>query len=143
MKDFVQQTWAIELGFAGSQFTWINKQEGSASIQRRLDKAILSTRLLKFFPRAMMQHLNMEYSDHLPILLKTNGEEETYNRPFRLVQAWVIHISNFQVMKNAWETGPAHGMESYKTMCKLRATSTTLKVWNHIKFGITRLNSRT
>lgn len=78
----------------------------------------------------------MEFSDHLPIFLKTNGEKEAHNWPFHFVQVWVTNISSFQVLKNAYETGFTQGMESYKIMCKLRATSTALKVWNRTKFGI-------
>lgn len=87
LKDFVQQTGAIDLGFVGRRFTWINKQEGSVSIRKRLDRAISYSGWLELFPKATVQHLNMEYSDHLPILLKTNGEEVTYNLPFRFIQA--------------------------------------------------------
>lgn len=57
------------------------------------------------------------------------------NRPFRFLQMWTSDSSSFKVVKNTWEKGPLFGVESFKTMCKLKTTSTAFKLWNRNSFG--------
>lgn len=54
------------------------------------------------FPKMMVRHLNMKALDHILILIKMQGEEETQRRPFRFPQAWTTNCSNFRVIKEAW-----------------------------------------
>lgn len=54
LKDFIQQVGAIDLGFSGRKYTWINKQQDLASIQRRLDRALADSEWLNLFPRTQV-----------------------------------------------------------------------------------------
>lgn len=85
LKEFMHATEAIDLGYFGRRFTWMNKQVGTASIRRRLDRAVSSSAWLSLLPKTTMQHLTMEESNHVPILIRTNREEKTYNQPFRFL----------------------------------------------------------
>lgn len=87
LKEFMQQVDAIDLGFSGRRYTWINKQQGSANIRLRLDRAVANSEWLHLFPKARVQHLLLEESDHVPLLISTNGEDKVYKRAFRFLQA--------------------------------------------------------
>lgn len=115
----------------------MNKQQGAACIRRRLDHALASFDWLQMFPKTLVQHLNMEASDHSPILIKTQGEKETFHRPFCFLQAWTMDYNSFKVVKEAWQRGEMHGLESQKLICKLKSISQALKEWNKNFFGFT------
>lgn len=51
LKEFIQQTGALDLGFVGRRFTWLNKQTGSTSIRRHLDKALSDSEWLRMYPK--------------------------------------------------------------------------------------------
>lgn len=80
----------------------MNKQQGAASIRRRLDRAISDSDWLRLFPQAMVHHLGLEGSDHVPILIKTVEEEVVSHWPFSFIQTWTINSSNFKVVKEVW-----------------------------------------
>lgn len=81
----------------------------------------------------------MEESDHVPILIRLNGEEEVFKRPFRFLQAWTTDKRSFRVVKDAWEKRPYFGMEQFKTFSRLRSTARALRVWNREEFGIANI----
>lgn len=100
-----------------------------------MDRALSNSEWLRLHPKTTVQHLPMETSDHLPIFIQTDGEEEVNNRPFRFLHAWTFDNSSFRVVKDTWEKGPLGGFESYKTICRLKTTLNALKLWNRNSFG--------
>lgn len=74
LQTFLNDTGGVYLGFRGRKFTWTNGQEGLALIKERLDRAVVNDYWILHFPKATMEHLEMEMSDHCPILLHKDGE---------------------------------------------------------------------
>lgn len=56
----------------GNKYTRENKHEGIMLIKEKLDHAMASKEWTEDFQQASMRHLNMEFSDHCPILLQTD-----------------------------------------------------------------------
>lgn len=75
----------------------------------------------------------MKASNHLLILIKIEGKEETFHKPFHFLQAWTTDSSSFKVVKEAWTRDAMQDSESYK----LKNTTRALKEWNKKCFGFT------
>lgn len=71
LKNFHENTGGIDLGFNGRKFTWENKREGIARIKERIDRAVACHLWMERYPEARVQHLQMEQSNHCPILIDT------------------------------------------------------------------------
>lgn len=83
------------MSFNERRHTWINKQQGLANIKLRLDRVVADLEWLNLFLKARVQHLPLEESYHISLLISTNGEDKIYKRLFRFLQAWTIDISSF------------------------------------------------
>ena len=83
----------------------------------------------------MVEHLNLEESDHCPILIKTKGKKVFSRRPFRFLHAWISDNSSFQVINSAWNKEVKGGMESHKLGRRLNSTTRALKDWNKHQFA--------
>ncbi|CAL5437338.1 unnamed protein product [Camellia sinensis] len=56
-------------------------------------------------------------------------------KPFKFINAWVLHPKFLDKVKRVWESTNVHGWASYTIMAKLRALKVTLKRWNVDVFG--------
>lgn len=90
----------IDLVFKGRSFTWKNRQEGSALIKERIDRAVAYASWVEAFSQTSVRHLRMEKFDHCHILLQIENVENNVNRPFRLFQAWTPDASSKHVVFN-------------------------------------------
>lgn len=73
LHQFLNDTRGLDLGFCGKQYTWTNGQQGMALIKEQLDIAVGNESWVTMFLKAMVEHLDMELSNHCPILLSTGG----------------------------------------------------------------------
>lgn len=71
----MQETGGINLGHLGKRFTWDYGQGRLALIRERKDKTLANHPWITFYPKAMVEHLNLECSDHCLILVCTKGFE--------------------------------------------------------------------
>ena len=74
LEEF-QQTLAecelMDLGYAGSDYTWWNRRGGQALMQERLDKFCGNVDWVARFSSFRVTHLDKKLSDHLPITIDT------------------------------------------------------------------------
>nr|XP_023872064.1 uncharacterized protein LOC111984679 [Quercus suber]POE86237.1 hypothetical protein CFP56_07045 [Quercus suber] len=101
LKELMFEFGAIDLGYSGSKFTWAKGRWGNASIKRRLDRGIANISWRLAFPKAAISHLGAIKSDHTPILLDTNPDEDFAHRPFRFEVAWLRDNSCVPVIERA------------------------------------------
>ncbi|KAF4404022.1 hypothetical protein G4B88_014478 [Cannabis sativa] len=57
-----------DLGFEGQCFTWINKRNGGAQVQERLDRYFCNQRWHELFPSVKVLNGDFLHSDHRPIV---------------------------------------------------------------------------
>lgn len=76
----------IDLGFKGQRFTRSNNREGQANICERLDRAIANEAWQSLFPQSRVTHLICLSSDHVPLLLETDGDASPTPSLFNLKQ---------------------------------------------------------
>jgi hypothetical protein len=64
-----------DLGYAGYDFTWNNRRDGSDNIQVRLDRGTATTSFLELYPMTTVEHIALEESDHMALLIRVADEE--------------------------------------------------------------------
>lgn len=101
--DWINQLGKIDLEFSGDPFTWARGNKIDNRVPRRLDPALVNADWRVMFQEANVQHLARAFSDHSPLLIKTqqfcgNG----VNRPFRFLASWLEHPQFMDFVKNSW-----------------------------------------
>lgn len=83
----------------------------------------------EIYPKASVQHLEKNQSDHYPILLSLhNPPVLNLPRPFRFKSIWQSHPNFSEVVKNAWSP-------FVPLPATVNSFTTSVKVWNKTHFG--------
>jgi hypothetical protein len=72
MQEFgacINRSGLIDLGFRGVLFTWENRREGAALIQKQLDRAMANTAWMDCYNMCSVSHMVCSHLDHVPLLL--------------------------------------------------------------------------
>ena len=102
-KNCLDECNMLDLGFAGPKFTWTNRRPISNLILERIDQCFTNLVWRMLFPKALVTHLPMTFSDHCPILIelcKANVNQQ--NKPFRFQTMWLFHQDFPTVVQQAW-----------------------------------------
>lgn len=73
-------------GFSGPTFTWRNRRESEGMICERLDRCVRNSDWYDLFPKSKVYHGSVAYSEHSPLILNTEWENQRVDRgpkPFR------------------------------------------------------------
>ncbi|KAH7838491.1 hypothetical protein Vadar_027204 [Vaccinium darrowii] len=94
----------VDIGSSGPRFTWTNGRQGSANIQKRLDRGLCNEEWRSLFPEGTITTLPRTYSDHNPLLLHLHGNISFIptNKPFRFEAAWIVDPSFEAIVSNNW-----------------------------------------
>jgi hypothetical protein len=133
-KNFMFNTGAIDLGFFGPQFTWLNKREGLANIKERLDRGVCDHDWQSMFPKAGTRHLGAPKSDHRPILLDTHLDNLKIIRPFRFEAMWTKDTSSIKAVEKVWDV-QVEGSQGFQLAKKIRRVKVEMQKWNKSCFG--------
>lgn len=63
----------VDLDHHGNVYTWNNGREAEDYVQARLDRACATVDWQEFFPHYKVSHLQVSYSDHVPIMVCTHN----------------------------------------------------------------------
>ncbi|KAB1205077.1 hypothetical protein CJ030_MR7G016721 [Morella rubra] len=92
----------LGLGFNGNPFTWNNGRRGCANIRERLDRGLVNQQWRVQYPNASILHSSALASDHLPLILNTDGHGHLLSRPFRFEAMWVRDPGSFFTIAAVW-----------------------------------------
>ncbi|KAK9292510.1 hypothetical protein L1049_020483 [Liquidambar formosana] len=140
MRDFrqiINKCNFRDLGFQGPKFTWCNNRSGEECIRERLDRALITMDWSLMFPLALVEHLVCSASDHLPILVVTDGNGVVSGwrkKHVRFEAMWVRSEECEQVIQEGWST-MGLGSAMYCVSEKIKTTRQKLSAWNFSKFG--------
>eukprot|EP00253_Pinus_taeda_P020488 PITA_20488 len=109
-------------------YTWSNNQAGSEHIAARLDKFLFQSPLMMNKKIIITKILPKLTSDHKPIQLLLEDEEDLGPIPFRFSPLWFEKEGFMETVKAAWAK-PFSGSFSYIWEQKLKATKLALKEW--------------
>jgi ribonuclease HI/exonuclease III len=109
-------------------YTWSNNRTGTEHISARLDRFLVQGSLImgkKIIKNKILPKLT---SDHKPIQLLIEEEEDLGPLPFRFSPLWIEREGFYETVKEAWAKAFT-GSSSYVWEQKLKATKQALKEW--------------
>ena len=110
----------------GSSFTWF-KPNGRA--KSRLDRFLVSDQWLSMWPNTYQHVLQRDFSDHCPLILKTNMVDWG-PKPFRVVDWWLNQKGYHSMVKEAWTADQQGGWGGIALKNKLRSLRQSIKQWS-------------
>uniref|UniRef100_A0A2N9HFR8 Reverse transcriptase domain-containing protein n=1 Tax=Fagus sylvatica TaxID=28930 RepID=A0A2N9HFR8_FAGSY len=156
MQDFcavVNRCGLIDLGFRGIPFTWENRSDGEALIQKRLDRALANAAWLDCFNLCSVSHMVCSYSDHVPLLLHMDTSTrhcQPKRRPRKFEEKWSLHPDCEAIIQDVWSREEANGSPMFILCEKIKHCRKALYRWykevsgefqNKIKVHTTSLTS--
>ncbi|KAH0679394.1 hypothetical protein KY284_020479 [Solanum tuberosum] len=82
---FISSCALSEMHFSGSKYTWWNGRIEKACIFKRLDRILVNQEFTEVFPSFEVQHLIRQGSDHAPLHMIYNTQEEPSIKPLRFL----------------------------------------------------------
>lgn len=124
----IAQTWDLhDFNPIHGLYTWSNNRSGTEHISARLDRFLVQSLLMnkKIITTKILPKLS---SDHKPIQLCLEDEEDLGPIPFRFSPQWIEREGFMDTVKASWNT-PIAGSPSFVWEQKLKLTKKALKVW--------------
>ncbi|XVF67744.1 hypothetical protein PTKIN_Ptkin10aG0146700 [Pterospermum kingtungense] len=115
----------IDLPLVGYPYTWVRFKGKPNCVEERLDRALVNTDWLNIYPQVLLRNLCAPISDHSPLLLCTDVQEEySGRRMFRFENKWKSEPTLKAVVQEAWIESSGGGL-----IDKLRTCSVALDKW--------------
>ncbi|XP_028106687.1 uncharacterized protein LOC114305751 [Camellia sinensis] len=131
LNAFIDKCELNDIPLLGRKYTWCNAQEGEK--WSRIDRVLLNPEWLQRF-NFKLWGLPRTCSDHCPLLLMED-ERDWGPRPFRFINAWIMHPCFLSVMEKFWTENRITGSAGYILLHKLKLLKGELKKWNSEVFG--------
>ncbi|KAI9090781.1 hypothetical protein K1719_028634 [Acacia pycnantha] len=129
-QNWIQECNLIDLDVGGPFFTWKGpKWEGLDRVYKRLDRCLCNVEWHEQFVNAVIKVLPRLCSDHHPLLVQLNGQNQVYRaRNFRYEAMWQMHGNFVEVVNESWKG-------EYEAHVKLNRLQENLICWNREVFG--------
>ncbi|KAH7845873.1 hypothetical protein Vadar_006913 [Vaccinium darrowii] len=105
-RQFTTELGAVDMGFSGYPFTWVNRRYGDGLIKERLDRVLVSLNWKLQYDKAVVRHLATVGSDHAALLLDTDSPMPYGHRQFRIAMRWSDKVGKvLQGVRRCLRTG--------------------------------------
>jgi hypothetical protein len=131
-SDVVNRCGLVDLGFRGIPFTWENRRDGEALIQKRLDRALANAAWLDCFNLCSVSHVVCSYSDHVPLLLHMDTSTrhcQPKRRPRKFEEKWSLHPECEAIIQDVWSREEAIGSPMFILCEKIKHCREALYRW--------------
>lgn len=102
MNSVINSISYAELSHVGNRFTWRKKKSWIGDILERLDKVMVSTSWLEFFPSASVYNHVFTSSDHYQIMIKIDNVAHQKAPSFRFEKMWSLRTGFDILVKKTW-----------------------------------------
>ncbi|KAF4366593.1 hypothetical protein F8388_004257 [Cannabis sativa] len=130
-----------DLGFEGQCFTWINKRNGGAQVQERLDRYFCNQRWHELFPSVKVLNGDFLHSDHRPIVATlenvTRRRKYDKKRCFRFETHWLKDPECQEIISRTWLSTDYPLANQDSLIDIFGSCADQLVVWNKSKYGST------
>ncbi|KAK7273781.1 hypothetical protein RIF29_14844 [Crotalaria pallida] len=109
LRDCLCACHLLDLKSKGQFHTWCNKQEGDRRIYCKLDRAVVNQAWISAWPNAEANFLLPGLSDHSPILVEWNQNNDQRKPSFKFFNMWTEDDSFQSIVDNVWSR---HSMEA-------------------------------
>jgi hypothetical protein len=126
MQDFgdvIHRCGFIDLGFRGLPFTWENRRDGTALIQKRLDRAVANVQWMDLFNLCTVNHVVCSHSDHVPLNLHmdvNSMHRKRKLRPHKFEEKWALHPDCEAVIAATWNAETSVGSPMFVLCEKIK-----------------------
>ena len=124
----------IHLPTRGMHYTWANGRQGRRYTERRLDRALCNNHMLDICSSVSVSTLVKQRSDHNPLLLELQMNEESHPHQFKFLKMWTLHEGCRDVVASCWNERYV-GCAMFVLSQKLKSLKSKLKSWNKEVFG--------
>ena len=108
-KEVISDCSLQDIGLEGHPFMWARGLGTAASVEERLDKALVSKPWLVMFPQVRLRNLVSAMANHTPIKLSTCSRPVHCRRqPFQFENAWLRELELPRVISESWEQSLSH-----------------------------------
>jgi hypothetical protein len=145
-RDAVDVCGFCDIGYIGLDWTWERKLANNEYVRVRLDRALATVEGCSMFPMASLRHLIAVKSDHCPLLLSTERENQwqgdtSKGRPFRYEVMWETNKGLIPLISQVWKND-MHCNNLHELERKLTRLTSTLQHWSATSFGAVRKELR-
>ncbi|WVZ71809.1 LOW QUALITY PROTEIN: hypothetical protein U9M48_020345 [Paspalum notatum var. saurae] len=117
-----------ELELSRRQFTWANNLTHQTF--EKLDRVLVTTEWESKYPKASVQALSREISDHTPLLLNSgDGDSISPHNVFKFELGWLLHEGFFDMVKNVWISTDIGDNPMDRWQAKIRRLRQHLRGW--------------
>ena len=109
----------MDLGYVGYKFMWCNKSYDGNLIKERLDRGLVPIKWRYNYPQAKVLHLEMNGSDHYPLLLQSSPPNQVKKRRFKFQECWCNLEEVRNIVKQVWSMDDV-GSHMFKLFQKLK-----------------------
>ncbi|KAH7861779.1 hypothetical protein Vadar_030827 [Vaccinium darrowii] len=131
-RQFTTELEAIDMGFSGYPFTWVNRRYGDGLIKERLDRVLVSHNWKLQYDKAVVRHLATVGSDHAALLLDTDPPMSYGHRQFRFDSRWCQDPDSHEAVRQGWQN-TTRGSKMFEVFHKIKHCRMNLRTWSKQK----------
>lgn len=105
LRNFMDYNGLIDVGFSGQKFTWENRRTGTELIRERLDRAIVNSHWLSFWPNTTVDHSSRVGSDHCPLIINPTPPQPKFKKQFKFEAFWFEEPECERIIQRSWGYG--------------------------------------
>ncbi|XP_050222865.1 uncharacterized protein LOC126672963 [Mercurialis annua] len=125
-SEFINASNLIESPLQGRFFTWENSISKS-----KLDRCFMSEGVISTWPNSFLSALPRNFSDHVPLLFRSQVLTDWGPKPFKSFNAWWEHKDFNSFVSDSWISVS----DQPDFVSKLRSLRALIKNWNLNVFG--------
>lgn len=128
LEEIIQAHKLIDIPPQNGRFTWSNKRTGRNNIKERLDRILVQEKAAANFQRIHSSIIQGYTSDHKPVVLRLEKEEDLGPLPFKYNKAWDAKEDFKSLVKEAWKT-EILGSPHFVWESKIKLLRIVIKHW--------------